>query len=107
MSTLDRMIEMKSRELVDVFKQRLCEQKPLIQVLLGPRRVGKTTAVKQVVQDGFYETADYPVPLNYEQIELWWKKAKQSKDSLLVIDEVQKIPGCSQIIKKLWDADSN
>jgi predicted AAA+ superfamily ATPase len=98
-------VHMKSRKLVSILKARLAEDKPLIQVLLGPRQVGKTTAVKEVLGNGFYETADYPVPLNFSHIQLWWEKAKGSKDKLLAIDEVQKIPGWSEIIKKLWDGD--
>lgn len=96
---------MKSRNLVNILKSRLAEDKPLIQVLLGPRQVGKTTAVKTIVGNGFYETADYPIPLNFSHIELWWEKAKESADKLLAIDEIQKIPGWSEIIKKLWDND--
>lgn len=80
---------------------------PLIQVVLGPRQVGKTTAVKQVLGGrGFYHTADYPAPPTFEQLEKWWRQAQEAKDDvdkILAIDEVQKIPDWSTIVKRLWD----
>ena len=42
---------------------RLAEPKPLIQVLIGPRQVGKTTAVRAAMGGhGLYESADSPTP---------------------------------------------
>ena len=36
-------------KIVDLLKSRLNEKAPLIQVILGPRQVGKTTAVQQFI----------------------------------------------------------
>lgn len=83
---------------------RLAEKNPLIQVLVGPRQVGKTTAIRQILADrGLYFTADSPTPHGYQEIEILWRQALASPHRLLAIDEVQKIPGWSEIIKKLWD----
>jgi len=99
---------MKNRELVSILKARIEEKAPLIQVIIGPRQVGKTTALKTALpKQAKYFTADYPAPLSYEIIEKWWEEAKQSDSKILAIDEVQKIPGWSEVIKKLWDSNKN
>ncbi len=96
---------MKKRSADAILKARLSEKKPFIQVLVGPRQVGKTTLVKSVLGNrGLYETADSPVPLNHEMLETWWKQALQTSEKILAIDEVQKIRGWSEGLKKLWDA---
>src|SRR5262249_920776 len=83
---------------------RLKESKPLIQVLVGPRQVGKTTGIRSILNGrGLYESADSPSPLSYTFLNEWWDKALASQDRILAIDEVQKISGWSEIIKKRWD----
>lgn len=87
-----------------LLEKRLMEPNPLIQVVIGPRQVGKTTAIKGAINNkGVYETADSPVPISHEFIYEWWNKAQQSYDKILVIDEVQKIEGWAEVLKKLWD----
>lgn len=94
-----------NRDLYRVIQARLAEKNPLIQVIIGPRQVGKTTALKVAIEKhGVYETADYPTPLPYTVIEEWWNKGRQNRQKILVIDEIQKIPGWSEMLKKLWDA---
>jgi len=96
---------LKPRHLVAQLSKRLAESKPLIQVVLGPRQVGKTTAVKMALDGrGVYQTADSPVPLPSQSLIEWWEEAEQSHDKILAIDEIQKIPGWSEVLKKLWDA---
>jgi predicted AAA+ superfamily ATPase len=86
---------------------RLEEDAPRIQVLVGPRQVGKTTAIKQIFSDkGLYFSADSPVPLGAQEIELQWNNALKLPEPLLAIDEIQKIRGWSEAIKKLWDGKS-
>ncbi len=100
-------INMKYRNLANVIKGRFQEKDPLIQVIIGPRQVGKTTALKQAIaNNGVYETADYPTPLPYTIIEKWWKKASAHPSKILAIDEIQKITGWTEIIKKLWDTSN-
>ena len=87
-----------------------------MQVLAGPRQVGKTTLVLQLLNEpgiqGFYAVADDISGIGQAWIELQWETARQQfsasgADSfVLVIDEIQKIPGWSETVKKLWDADS-
>ncbi len=77
---------------------------PLIQVLVGPRQVGKATAIRQVLKDrGVYFTADSPVPPGTEEIEKVWQQVLKMPNPILAIDEIQKISGWSEMIKKLWD----
>lgn len=99
---------MKNRAFVDILKARLKEKHPLIQVLIGPRQVGKTTGLKEVLkQGGLYRTADYPTPLNAEILVEWWSNARESKSRLLAVDEVQKITNWSEAVKYLWDSSSD
>jgi len=64
------------RTLTDTLESRLAESKPLVQVLLGPRQVGKTTALKLVLNGrGLYESADYPTPLPSSILNTWWDRA--------------------------------
>ena len=92
------------RYIDDLLKARLSEENPLIQVVIGPRQIGKTTAIKSFLSSsGDYHSADSPTPLRFEEIQNWWSQALTKKKPLLAIDEVQKIQGWSEVIKKLWD----
>lgn len=86
-------------------KRRLKESSPLIQVIIGPRQVGKTTAIKGAMEGfhGVFQSADSPVPIPVSEIETWWKEAESTHDRILAIDEIQKIPGWAEKIKKLWE----
>lgn len=81
--------------------------KDLIQVILGPRQVGKTTAILDLSQKGkcHYVTADSATIPTADLIWDEWKKAKETlpEDATVVFDEVQKIPRWSEVIKKIWD----
>lgn len=87
---------------------RMKEKAPLIQVLLGPRQVGKTTGVQLWAenQDQHYRfaSADGLISATWDWIEKEWAEAQQSK-SILIIDEIQKVYQWSSVIKKLWDRD--
>lgn len=95
----------KQRRIQSFIKNRLSEEIPRIQVVIGPRQVGKTTAIKGALEGttAIYFTADSPTPLAAEQITLWWQEAISKKAEILAIDEIQKISGWSEVIKKLWD----
>ena len=81
----------------------------LIQVLLGPRQVGKTTGVRQLI-------AQAPWPAHYASaddllvsdrtwlLEQWQRAQLLGEGALLVIDEIQKVPNWPETIKALWDA---
>jgi uncharacterized protein len=86
---------------------------PLIHVVVGPRQVGKTTAVRQVLEQLAWPahsvSADSPVPHGPAWLEAQWNDARRksagSAQTLLVIDEVQKVVGWSEAVKRLWDED--
>jgi hypothetical protein len=100
------------RQKVDILRQRLEELSPLIQVLLGPRQVGKTTAVLQLLKkwEGptVYGSADAPTALGPEWVERMWQnavmKTKQGGPVLLALDEIQKVQGWAESVKSLWDS---
>lgn len=95
----------KMRHLADILRRRLQEKSPLIQVVIGPRQVGKTTALKAVLPEGaIFQTADYPTPLPNTVIKDWWQQAERSPAKILAIDEIQKIIGWTDAVKALWDA---
>jgi predicted AAA+ superfamily ATPase len=103
------------RVFVRELAHRLKEKNVRIQVLTGPRQVGKTTIVKQVLSKlsipAFYYSADSPGALSQTWLEEKWQLArlefaKGSKNVVLVIDEIQKLNNWSESIKKLWDADT-
>lgn len=95
---------------------RLREPRRFLQVVTGPRQVGKTTLVKQaVLKSGLpchAVSADGPTLRHIEWIEAQWHRARllikesNQKEALLVLDEIQKIPDWSEVIKKLWDEDT-
>jgi len=74
--------------------------------------VGKTTAVRQVCghldYPSHWASADAPVPPGAEWIESHWRlagtdAARSGKPVLLVLDEIQKVRGWSETVKRLWD----
>ena len=91
-------------------EQRLQERMPLIQVLLGPRQVGKTTAATAIYEawagPKIMASADAPSPPRPSWIEHYWEQARLKGDgALLILDEVQKVSGWSEQVKILFDAD--
>jgi predicted AAA+ superfamily ATPase len=93
---------------------RVTEPRAFIQLLIGPRQVGKTTLVRQLEkaskQPFLYVSADQTDLQDRIWIETQWQRARnlcQEKSSaILVIDEVQKISNWSEVIKSCWDEDS-
>jgi hypothetical protein len=95
---------------------RLREPRRFLQVLAGPRQVGKTTLARQVLEGvdlpTHYATADEPTLRDRAWLDQQWElgrlKAKETKKgAVLVLDEIQKIPDWSAAVKLLWDADTN
>jgi len=108
---------MYKRSTYELLRRRLEEPRRFIQVLAGPRQVGKTTVVQQVLQDlsipSHYASADEPVTKDRVWIEQQWDVARRlvsgpghAPAAVLVLDEVQKVPGWSEIAKFLWDRDT-
>ena len=101
------------RQLNRLLLERLTEPRRFMQVLAGPRQVGKTTSILQVLDDlhvpSHYASADAPTLQGATWIEQQWEIGRLKagkKRGVLVIDEVQKIPGWSNVVKMLWDDDS-
>ena len=96
--------------------KRIQEPRKFIQVILGPRQVGKTTLVNQLVEkyasESLVVSADAVGASNSLWLEQQWEtsriKLKQSgaKEFLLVVDEIQKINNWSETVKLLWDTDT-
>jgi hypothetical protein len=92
---------------------RLDEPRPLLQVLVGPRQVGKTTAALQVVAQqeaiAHYATADDAPAADATWIETQWtiarSIAREQGRAILVLDEIQKAAQWSSAIKPLVDQD--
>ncbi|MFN0118850.1 MAG: ATP-binding protein [Elusimicrobiota bacterium] len=97
------------REFVSILESRLKEPSPLIQVILGPRQVGKTTGIHQYLTktsaSSLYVSADDTLSASYLWIQEQWQKAQEKgPGTVFIVDEIQKIENWSGIIKKLWDA---
>lgn len=102
------MSKIYERSFVAQLEQRISAGQPLIQVLVGPRQVGKTTGVKQLLSrySGTVHYANADDILNADRtwlMEQWQKALLLGKKSLLVIDEIQKVPNWSETVKALWD----
>ncbi len=121
------------RSLVDLLVGRLNEPVERIVTIFGPRQCGKTTIVRQaltkVPYPSRYEPVDRPEqpsaePVSYvaadarpatsprdaEWLVRVWRESVEETHRLgskfvLVLDEIQKIPRWSEIVKGLWDAD--
>ena len=97
-------------------ESRIAETRNKIQVISGPRQVGKSTMVKQVLQETsipyMFVSADNVDQTNTAWIGEIWATARarmkvvQAKEYLLVIDEVHKIDNWSEAVKKEWDEDT-
>lgn len=104
------------RHEIKELENRIREKRKFIQVIVGPRQVGKTTMVKQLLKridfPGAYVSADNIPNADNIWIQEEWEIARlkqqqyKSKDFLLVIDEIQKVQNWSEAIKALWDYDS-
>ena len=101
-------------EIVKTISGRFLEPRKRIQVIAGPRQVGKTTAVEQALaQYGGAFTYRLAEGLGLSPLDWFvseWNaarvRAKNEGCHLLVIDEIQKIKGWSDVVKRLWDEDS-
>ena len=99
-----------------IIKERIKESRKFIQVVMGARQIGKSTVVKQVLNDldEPYRmfSADNVPTTNSAWISDCWAATRSLKENkgwdsiVLVIDEIQKITNWSEVVKKEWDADT-
>lgn len=97
---------------------RLAEPRRFIQVVAGPRQVGKSTLVQHVTEaldvPVRQASADEPTLKGTDWIAQQWEAARllidgsrgKGSDAVLVLDEIQKIPRWSETVKRLWDEDT-
>ena len=107
---------MYKRAQYQIITERLKESRHFLQVELGPRQVGKTTVIKQVVNDlkipyQIYSADSIPATQTSWISDCWNTARVQMRvenlpEFILIIDEVQKIKNWSEVVKKEWDADT-
>ncbi len=92
------------------------EPKGFIQVFMGPRQVGKSTLIGQVLSnlniphlfvsaDAIANAGELWLEQQWETARLQWKSSGATS-FILAIDEIQKINNWSEVVKKLWDEDT-
>ena len=104
------------RAFAATLEARLREPRRFLQVVAGPRQVGKTTLVLQVLgavgTPSAYVSADEPTLRDRAWIAQRWEEARSEArragdgGSILALDEIQKVPGWSETVKRLWDEDT-
>lgn len=107
---------MYKRKQFNELKSRIGEPRDKIQVISGARQVGKSTLIRQVLQETdlpyLHVSADDAVEDDRGWIGEVWATARARKriagasEYLLVIDEVQKVANWSEAVKKEWDQDT-
>ena len=111
-----KCFDMYKRAEYQTIKSRLEEDRMFIQVVMGPRQVGKSTVVKQVLDDltipyQLYSADNVPTTNTAWISNCWaavrsWKENNGLDSVVLVIDEIQKITNWSEAVKKEWDTDT-
>jgi len=97
------------------FMARLREPRRFLQVVAGPRQVGKTTMVAQALAQlagvpAHSASADSPGLQPLSWVAAQWEQGRalvaQHGHAVLVLDEIQKIPRWTDEVKRLWDEDT-
>ena len=99
---------------IKILEKRLKEKRHHIQIILGPRQVGKSTAVREVLKKqtcpAVYALADFPSPPGAEWIARQWAQARDKavtgQKVILVLNEIQKVQQWSSEVKRLWEEDT-
>ena len=108
------------RDTLASFCARLQEPRRFLQVVAGPRQVGKTTLVRQALSALMLRpgkaiaqhsvSADNPGLVGSSWLSSQWETARALADQagacVLVLDEVQKLPAWTEEVKRLWDEDT-
>ena len=104
------------RSHIHLLEGRLKEERKFIQVITGPRQVGKTTLVGQLLEElavpSHFVSADAIDAFNSVWIRQQWEiarikmKTSEIEEYVLAIDEVQKIDNWSEFVKAEWDKDT-
>ena len=104
------------RPYFQLLTKRLSEPRSFIQVLAGPRQVGKTTLATQLLEanplPSYAISADDVANVGAMWLNQQWDLARLkwrqsgAREFIFSIDEVQKMPNWSETIKANWDADT-
>jgi predicted AAA+ superfamily ATPase len=104
------------RPYAEVISRCLVEPRRFMQVVTGPRQVGKTTLVRQVLSAAgrmaVFASADEPMLRGQLWLAQQWDAARLAardaapEGGVLALDEIQKLPGWSETVKRLWDEDT-
>ncbi len=92
---------------INELKERIDSQSNLVQVVLGPRQVGKTTTVLKLIEDHYresshYVSADGVFNAGASWLQEQWMVA-QGSGKVLFVDEIHKIENWAEVIKALYD----
>lgn len=107
---------MYQRRHLNILKSRMAEPRRRMQIIMGPRQVGKSTLVGQFTEgisvpfdffaaDGVNRFDSSWIPNKWQQVRMRMD-IHSEQEHILIIDEVQKIRGWSEQVKKEWDEDS-
>lgn len=107
---------MYQRRHLNILKSRMAEPRRRMQIVMGPRQVGKSTLVEQFTEgisvpfdffaaDGVNRFDSSWIPNKWQQVRMRMD-IHSEQEHILIIDEVQKIRGWSEQVKKEWDEDS-
>lgn len=110
-------LETYQRPQISLLSGRLLgEPRRFIQVIYGPRQVGKTTLVSQFLRQSgvphHYASADAVAAADSLWIAHQWERARMiaarhpGGDTILALDELQKVENWSEQAKKEWDRDT-
>jgi uncharacterized protein len=104
------------RQQLQSLTTRLAEPRRFMQVVAGPRQVGKTTLVRQTLAAldtriaRHSVSADSPGLVGATWLHTQWETARalaaQAGACVLVLDEAQKLRNWTEEIKRLWDQDT-
>lgn len=105
------MTTFKRQLILSPLQANLSREAHVLQILTGPRQVGKTTALHQFLAEWpeptLYATADRLSPPDGSWLAETWRRARDLKGRmpLLVVDEIQKVVHWSEAVKMLHDED--
>lgn len=109
-------IVMYKRAQLSVLESRMAEPRRTLHVVMGPRQVGKSTMIAQFVERTSVPyslfSADGVGRANTAWISEKWHEARtlmmlyNETGHILIIDEIQKIDGWSETVKKEWNQDT-
>lgn len=102
------------RYIVRMLVDRMREQRRFIQMLIGSRQTGKSTAIRQALDNVGIPRHVALASIDHSSrdwLRAQWMQARNlvteaSPCALLVIDEVQLVSQWSAVVKELWDEDA-